>query len=70
MKQFCDINKLNLIEKENNLLKVKTEEKYKNPCRSYNIPFNLAYIKFFYQNDGKSASKYYKITSAIEDSPR
>ncbi len=70
MKQFCDMKKIDLIEKENNLLKIGKDEKYKNPCRSYNIPFNLAYIKFFYQNDWKNASKYYKITSAIDDSPR
>ncbi len=69
IENFCDKKKLDLIKNEYNLIKIKTEEKYKNPCYSYQIPYNLAYVKFFYQNDWEKSSFYYKITSAIEKSP-
>jgi hypothetical protein len=69
IKQFCDKSKIKLIENEYNLQKIKTQKKYRNPCKSYRIPFNLAYIYFFYKHDWKEASKYYRITYAIDNSP-
>jgi hypothetical protein len=51
MKNFCDNSKLDLIEKEYNLLKISKDNKYKNPCYSYKIPYNLAYLEFFYKNN-------------------
>lgn len=68
IKNFCDEKKVELIMKEDNLQKVWTEEKYKDPCKSYQIPFNLAFIYFFYKKDPLKASDYYKLTSANRDS--
>ena len=74
MKNFCkakdkDWNlKIDLILKEDNLQKIWSEEKYKNPCTSYEIPYYLAYIYYFYIKDNIAASNYYKIASAHTDS--
>ncbi len=70
IKNFCDLKKVELIKKEYNIKKIQTEKKYKNPCKSYKIPFNLAYIYFFYKHDSKNASDFYKVTSAIDNSPQ
>lgn len=67
IKTFCDTDKIKLIEQESNLLKIWTQEKYKNPCKSYDIPYSLAFVYWHYLNDPLSASKYYKIASANED---
>jgi len=56
-----------LIKNENNLQKIWTEEKYKDPCSEYNIPYYLAYIYYYYKNQPNEAALYYKIASAIED---
>jgi hypothetical protein len=69
IKNFCDIKKLELIENEGDLLKIWNNVEYKNPCRSYKVPFYLAYIYWFYKNDPLESAKYYKIASANEDSP-
>lgn len=69
IQNFCNPQKIALIEKEENLGKIWKEDMYKNPCRSYNIPYYLAYIYFFYLNDPLSSSYYYKIASANEDAP-
>ncbi len=68
IKNFCDEKKVELIMKEDNLQKVWTEEKYKDPCKSYQIPFNLAFIYFYYKKDPLTSSQYYKLTSANSDS--
>jgi len=68
MKNFCDLEKIGLIKKEDDLQKIWTEEKYKNPCKYYEIPYYLAYINYFYLKDNIAASNYYKITSAHTDS--
>lgn len=65
IKNFCDEKKIQLIKEENNLSKLWTEEKYKDPCTSKRVPFYLAFIHYFYKNDPSTASYYYKITSAI-----
>jgi len=68
IKNFCDENKIKLIEKEDNLQKIWTEDKYKNPCKNYEIPYYLAFIYYFYEHNPEKASLYYKIASANEDS--
>ena len=65
---FCDLDKINLISNEDNLQLLWSEEKYKNPCKVFNIPYYLGYIYYFYKNDPLEASKYYKVASANEDS--
>lgn len=65
---FCDIEKIELIDKENDLLKIWNADIYKNPCLSYKVPYYLAYIYFFYKNDPINSAKYYKISSANSDS--
>lgn len=69
LKNFCDLNKINLIDNENDLSKIWNDENLKNPCHSYKVPYFLAYNYFFHKNDPISASKYYKVTSSIETSP-
>lgn len=66
---FCDTEKVNAIIAEENLWAVLTDEKYKNPCQSYKIPYYLAYIYYFYLNDNSNAANYYKVVSAQEDAP-
>lgn len=66
IKNFCDIEKVELIKSESNLQKIWTEEKYKNPCSEYNIPYYLAYVYYYYKKDPEQASHYYKIASAID----
>ncbi|MFK7780380.1 MAG: hypothetical protein QM490_04475 [Candidatus Gracilibacteria bacterium] len=64
---FCDPEKIELIKNEDNLQKIWTEEKFKDPCSEYNIPYYLAYVYYYYKNDPGNAADYYKIASAIED---
>lgn len=66
IKNFCNMEKVKLIEEEFNLYKIWTEEKYKNPCKSYKIPYYLAFTYYQYKNDPINAAKYYKIASAVE----
>ena len=68
IKTFCDLNKINLIKQEDDLQKIWSEEKYKNPCSSYEIPYYLAYVYYFHLKNPKVASDYYKIASANTDS--
>lgn len=68
IENFCNKEKVELIKKEESLQKIWTEEKYKNPCHNYNIPNYLAYIYYYYKHDPISASMYYKVASAVEDS--
>jgi len=67
IKNFCDPKKIELIKNEDDLRKIWTEEKYKNPCSNYDIPNYLAYIYFYYKNEPAEASQYYKIASAVEN---
>lgn len=68
IENFCNSKKIENIKKEDNLTKIWSEEKYENPCKSYQIPFYLAFIYYFYKNDPINASIYYKISSANKDS--
>ena len=65
---FCDKSKIESIKWEYNLSKLWSEDKYKDPCKSYMIPYYLAYIYYFYAKDPIKAAQYYKITSANTDS--
>lgn len=64
---FCDIEKVEAIKSENNLNEIINNPKYANPCKSYKIPYYLAYIYYFYRNDPTSSSQYYKIAAANDD---
>jgi|GEM_PF-594417 len=68
IKNFCDAKKLEKIKNEFDLKKIWTEEMYTNPCKSYKIPFHLAFIYYFYKKDPAIAAYYYKVTSANKDS--
>jgi hypothetical protein len=71
MRNFCDNDKINLIQKEDDLQKIwskKDKNPYKNPCKSYKIPYYLAYVYYFHLKNPKIASDYYKIASANTDS--
>jgi len=64
---FCNAEKIELIKAENDLQKIWSQDKFKNPCSEYNIPYYLAYVYYYYMNDPKNAADYYKVASAIED---
>ncbi len=64
---FCDPDKIDLIDHQDDLLKIWWEDQYKNPCKSYDIPYGLAFVYWFYLKDPLQASKYYKIASANDD---
>ena len=66
IKNFCDLDKIGKIDKEENLQKLFTEEKYKNPCKDGDIAYNLAFIYYFYKKDFKNAVKYYKVASVTD----
>jgi len=68
IENFCNKEKINLIEKEFDLLKLWNEEKYKDPCKSYKIPYYLWFLYYHYLKDPISSAKYYKIASANRDS--
>lgn len=65
---FCDKEKLELIKQEFNLNELWNNEKYKNSCLSFDVPYYLAYVYYFYLNNPIEASNYYKIASAQNDS--
>ncbi|EKE26322.1 MAG: hypothetical protein ACD_4C00337G0010 [uncultured bacterium (gcode 4)] len=67
IKNTCDVGKIKLIEKEVDLKKLWTEERYANPCINPNIPYYLAYIYYWNLFDSKKSSDYYKVTSANLD---
>ena len=66
---FCDMEKVDLILKEENLAEIWQNETYKNPCKSYAPAYYLAFIYHFYLDDSLAASRYYKIAAANDDSP-
>lgn len=69
IQNFCDKEKLEIIFNENNLRHIIENDKFKNPCQSYKIPYHLAYIYFFYLKNYELASNYYKAVSAQRDAP-
>ena len=66
---FCDSEKIKIIKNENNLWEIITNPIYSDPCKSYEIPYYLAYIYYFYLKDNSSAADYYKIVAAQSDAP-
>ncbi len=68
IENFCDPIKIQAIIQEDNLQKIWSQEKYINPCHSYKIPFHLAFIYYYYDNNPEKSSLYYKIASANTDS--
>ncbi len=69
LKTYCDNQKMEEILKENDLWKIWSEDKFKNPCYSHTIPYYLAYLYYYYKHDPENAAKYYKIASANDDAP-
>ncbi len=65
---FCNLDKVEKIKKEYNLTKIWENKEFENPCKSYKVPFYLAYIYYFYKNDPINAAFYYKVSSANKDS--
>ena len=69
IENFCNPEILDKIFREDNLGVIWKDDTLKNPCKTYSIPYYLAYIYFFYLNDPLNASKYYKVASANENAP-
>jgi len=69
IRNFCDTEKVSHIIQEDDLWKILSLEKYKNPCQSYKIPYYLSFIYYFHMNDSARAADYYKVVSAQEDAP-
>lgn len=67
IKNFCNESKINNILWQNDLRKIWSEDAYRDPCKSYKIPYYLAYIYYYYKKDPSTASDYYKIASANHD---
>jgi len=68
IRNFCDEKKINLIKEQNDLQKIWSDNKYKNPCKSANIAFWQAFLYYFYLHDTSKSAEFYKIASANEDS--
>ncbi len=64
---FCNQKKIDLILKENNLQKIWSEEQFKNPCKSFEVPFNQRFLNYYYLKDSKEAANFYKISSVNEN---
>ncbi len=69
VKNFCNTQMIEDIINEDDLEKIQTLEEYKNPCKSYKIPYYLAYIYYFYMQDWEKSSHYYKVVAAQSDAP-
>lgn len=67
IKNFCDTKKIELIKNEVDLKKIWSNKEFKNPCKSFDIPFWMGYIYYYYLKDPIKASLYYKIASANEN---
>ena len=65
----CDITKINAIFTENDMWKIISQTVYENPCRSYKIPYYLAY--FYYESLQKPniSAQFYKVVAAQTDAP-
>lgn len=67
IKNFCDLEKVKLIENEYDLTKLWSEEKYQDSCKSFDIPYFLWFVYYFHLHNPLEAAKYYKIASAQKD---
>ena len=65
---FCNPKIVEKIKNEYNLTKIWKNKEYENPCKTYKVPFYLAYIYYFYKNDALNSAFYYKVASANKDS--
>jgi hypothetical protein len=61
------MEKVNFIENEYDFQKIKNNDKFKNPCKSYKIPYNLAFIYYHYLHNPDKASFYYRVAYANDD---
>jgi len=71
IKNFCDENKLKAIKTDElsyDFDELKKNPKFSNPCKTYKIAYNLAYIYYFYKKDPDTASYYYRVAYANDDS--
>ncbi len=69
VENFCDLEKVSEILKQDDLNEIINNPKYSNPCKSYKIPYYLAYIYYFYLSENTNAANYYKVVSAQDDAP-
>lgn len=69
IKNFCDKEKITKIKNQYNLPKIWEDPYFHDTCKSYEIPFYLAYIYYFYKHDPLTSSWYYRIASASKDAP-
>lgn len=70
IKNFCDKKKLMAIKNDKlayDFKELKNNPKFKNPCKTYKIAYNLAYIYYFYKKDPDTASYYYRVAYANDD---
>lgn len=68
IKNFCEKEKIEKIKNEDNLTKVWNDTSLENPCKTYEIPFSLAFIYYFYLKNPIQSANFYKIASANKDS--
>lgn len=64
----CDATKIERIKKENDLIKLSTDDLYKNPCSDFMIPYYMGYVYYWSLHNPVKSSEYYKIASANTDS--
>jgi hypothetical protein len=69
VRNFCDMEKIQAIKNEENIWEIINNPKYADPCKSYKIPYYLAYIYYFYLKEEINSAQYYKIVSAQSDAP-
>lgn len=69
IQNFCDAKKVEELKTEFNLVKIWTTPYYETTCKSYEIPFYLAYIYYFYKHDALTAAWYYRVASSNKDAP-
>ena len=70
IENFCDSEKIEKIFTQDDIWKIANDPQYSNPCRSYLIPYHLAFIYFYYLKDYWQAANYYKVVAAQDDSPQ
>lgn len=69
IKNFCDSEKIKKIIDFEDVWELWNQENLKNPCKNFKIPFNQAYIYYYYLDDNNKSTDYYKITSMIDWAP-
>ena len=70
IKNFCDTEKLEAIKNDElsfDFKELKNNPKFKNPCKTYKIAYNLAFDYYFYKKDPATASYYYRVAYANDD---